>query len=142
MRRKPRLFKKIAMRINAWAQERTMRKNGIAFEREGIPFSADSKNGITVILNAYKRPGYLQQQVAALRAQSVPPAQIWVWCNDSEKPTPDFSSLVDRVLVSNFNWKFFGRFTLASLAQTTYVAFFDDDILPFVARRALFVGQR
>ena len=32
---------------------------------------------ITAILCVYKRAGYFEQQVAALRAQTVPPKQIW-----------------------------------------------------------------
>ena len=42
----------------------------------------------------------------------------------------DFSALADRVVVSNSNWKFWGRFALANMVRTQYVALFDDDILP------------
>ena len=72
----------------------------------------------------------MPQQVAALRRQTAPPTQIWIWCNNSGEAMPDFSDIADRVVISNFNWKFFGRFALANLATTTYVALFDDDILP------------
>lgn len=126
---RPNLWRKIKTRLTAWGRGRTLQQNGISFQRTGDE-TPPAKDGITVILNVYKRPGYLSQQIAALRAQTIPPAQIWVWCNDGGAPIPDFSELADRVIVSNHNWKFFGRFTLANLVQTNYAALFDDDILP------------
>jgi glycosyltransferase involved in cell wall biosynthesis len=101
-----------------------------AFERDAAPLAAPAA-GITVILTAYKRAEYLAAQIAALRAQSVPPAEIWVWCNRADdKPLLDVSALADRVVVSNTNWLFWGRFALGQLARTEHVAFFDDDVLP------------
>ena len=38
----------------------------------------------TVILNLYRRPDYLEEQIAALRSQSVPPSEIWLWVNGHE----------------------------------------------------------
>jgi len=90
------------------------------------------KENVTVILNCYRRPEYLKEQVKAIREQSVSPKQIWVWVNHHEDSEGfDFTSLgVDRVIKSNFNWKYFGRFSIAMLAQTEYVAMFDDDTIP------------
>ena len=73
--------------------------------------------------------GYLEQQVAALRTQTCPPAQIYLWC-DGRAVLPDFSPLVDRVVTSNANWKYWSRFALATMARTRYIALIDDDILP------------
>jgi glycosyltransferase involved in cell wall biosynthesis len=87
-------------------------------------------DGITVILTAYKRSEYLEQQIKALKAQTVPPTEIWVWSNRSDDELRDMSSLADRVIASNSNFLFWGRFALANLVRTEYVAFFDDDILP------------
>jgi len=95
-----------------------------------VKFSQDDFEGITVILTVYKRGEYLPAQIKALRAQSVPPKEIWVWSNEAGMPLEDVSELVDRVVVSNTNWKFWGRFALANMVRTPYIALFDDDILP------------
>ena len=87
---------------------------------------------ITVILNCYRRPEYLEEQIAAIRAQSIKPDQIWVWVNhhDDNKDF-DFSKLnVDRIFNNDYNWKYYGRFAAALLADTKYVALFDDDTIP------------
>ena len=78
----------------------------------------------TVILNLYRRPQNLARQIEALRAQSFPPKEIWVWVNDHE----DNSDLcfdyldVDRVIDCSYNFKFFGRFAGALLADTDFIA--------------------
>lgn len=100
------------------------------FVKKASEMPKPNKNGITVILTAYRRTEYLEQQIESIRNQTVPPEEIWVWFNSSPEQQTDISSLVDRVIVSNSNWLFWGRFTLGNLARTAYVAFFDDDILP------------
>lgn len=91
---------------------------------------------ITVILNAYRRPHALQLQINALLNQTVKPEQIWVWQNfheDWDKVVEnnnlEFTN-IDRHIYSDYNWKYLGRFSVAMLAQTKYVAFFDDDTIP------------
>lgn len=109
---------------------RQLRRDGeIAFKRDGAPRHV-GEDGITVILNMYGRPEYLYSQVEAIKSQSAPANEIWIWSNKSEKPQYDVSALCDRFIVSNYNWKFFGRFAMALMAQTKYVALFDDDVLP------------
>lgn len=86
---------------------------------------------ITVILNCYKRPQYLQEQIEAINNQTIPPSDIWVWNNKPEnEPQADLSSLKCKVVTCNHNYKFHGRFAYGLLAQTEYVAFFDDDTIP------------
>ena len=87
---------------------------------------------ITVILNAYRRPYNLKMQVDALRNQTKPPKQIWLWVNDHpDNHNYDFKSLgVDRIFHNDFNWKFYGRFAGALLADTEYIAIYDDDTVP------------
>ena len=102
----------------------------IKFNSDASPMPAPSNEGITVILTAYKRSEYLEQQIEALRAQTIPPTEIWVWSNRSDDELRDMSKLADRVIASNSNFLFWGRFALANLVRTKYVAFFDDDILP------------
>jgi len=102
-------------------------------ETTGLPEKTFVGEGdITVILNCYRRPYNLKMQVEALKAQSVPPKEIWLWVNYHED-NKDFdpSSLgVDHVFNNDFNWKFYGRFAAALLADTEYVAIYDDDTIP------------
>ena len=99
-------------------------------------FSTEHKpkgpSDITVILNAYRRPYNLSMQIQAIRSQSCPPKEIWLWVNDHEDNRDfDFEGLdVDRVFLNDHNWKFFGRFAAALLADTEYVAIYDDDTVP------------
>jgi len=87
---------------------------------------------ITVILNAYRRPYNLAKQVQAIREQNRPPKQIWLWVNDHQDLEGfDFDTVgADRVFKNNYNWKFYGRFAAALLAETEYIAIFDDDTIP------------
>lgn len=86
---------------------------------------------ITAILNAYRRPHTILEQIKSLRDQTIPPDEIWLWRNYHPDFTIDVKSLpVDKYCDSNHNWKYFGRFAFAMLAQTDFVAFFDDDTIP------------
>ena len=87
---------------------------------------------ITVILNCYKRPEYLKEQIKALRSQTVKPDAIWLWVNTTdENKGYDFESLgLDKVFISDTNCKYHARFAIGLLAQTEHVAFFDDDTIP------------
>ncbi len=92
----------------------------------------ETPQDITVILNAYRRPYNLSMQIEAIRAQTHPPKQIWLWVNAHEDNAGyDFESLgVDRIFKNDYNWKFYGRFAAALLADTEYVAMYDDDTVP------------
>jgi GT2 family glycosyltransferase len=86
---------------------------------------------ITVILNCYKRPQYLKQQIEAIRSQTVIPTDIWIWYNKPEDGNQyDLTETGCKVVTANHNFKFHGRFAFGLLAQTEYVAFFDDDTIP------------
>ncbi|OFA33421.1 hypothetical protein BAE46_01585 [Glaciecola punicea] len=102
----------------------------ISFNKDALPMAEPNDEGITVVLTAYLRSQYLVEQIKALQSQTVPPKEIWVWSNRSSDELRDVSDLADRVIVSNSNFLFWGRFSLAAMARTKYVAFFDDDILP------------
>lgn len=88
--------------------------------------------GITTVLTMYRRPYTLVEQIEAVRRQSVPSSEVWLWVNAS----PENSGLaladlsLDRRCINDHNWKFYGRFALALLASTEYVAIFDDDAIP------------
>ena len=87
---------------------------------------------ITVILNSYRRPHNLQRQINAIRKQTIGCKQLWLWVNKHEDNDGyDYSNLgIDRVFNNDYNWKFYGRFAAALLADTEYVAVFDDDTIP------------
>ena len=87
---------------------------------------------ITVILNCYRRPYNLKMQIDAINSQSVKPKEIWLWVNDHEDNRNfDFSSIkIDKIFKNNYNWKFYGRFAAALLADTEYLAVYDDDTIP------------
>jgi len=88
--------------------------------------------GITAILTLYRREEYLKEQISALRNQTVPPEEIWIWVNSH----PDNVSFkkgdldVDRVFYNDHNWKYHGRFAAGLLARTEFIAIFDDDTIP------------
>ena len=89
-------------------------------------------SSITTILTAYRRPDNILPLAAAIRAQSVRPVAIWAWVNE---PTERMKALLaeaklDRVVTSSENARFHGRFALALLARTEFVALFDDDSIP------------
>lgn len=86
---------------------------------------------ITVILNCYKRPEYLQEQISAIKNQSIPPDDIMVWYNKPEEGEQyNLKSEDLKIATCNYNFKFHGRFAYGLLAKTKYVAFFDDDTIP------------
>ncbi len=92
-------------------------------------------NSITVIITVWKR-GYLEQQLTSLTGQTVRPSQIWIIQNEHhirirevvEKFTPDFPAI--SIIHSDYNFKFFGRFSLVCHVQTEYVLVIDDDVIP------------
>lgn len=92
----------------------------------------DHSSKITVILNVYRRPEYLREQIEAIRNQSEGDIELWVWVNAHEDNCNiDYNSYdVDKIIHSSHNFKYLGRFSLAFLAQTEYVAIFDDDTIP------------
>ena len=88
---------------------------------------------ITTILNCYRRPHLLQQQLDAILAQSIKSEEIWVWVNDHEDNRDfNFDSIcgADVIVRSSRNFKFHSRFALALLARTEYVSLLDDDTIP------------
>ena len=86
---------------------------------------------ITVILNCYKRPHYIKEQIAAIKNQTVQPEAIIIWYNKPEDSQQyDLSGLGAKIILCDHNYKFHGRFSAALLARTKYVAIFDDDTMP------------
>lgn len=87
---------------------------------------------ITAILNGYRRQHYLDRQIEALRAQTVPPQDIMIWHN---APGEDMSFNTDVAFKSTSaysmsNLGVWARFAFALNARTEYICIFDDDTFP------------
>ena len=87
---------------------------------------------ITAVITAYRRPQNMQPLIDAIRRQTVPPISVWAWANDPNdkmKAVPANAKL-DGVVICSDNARSHGLLALALLAQTKFVAIFDDDSIP------------
>lgn len=88
---------------------------------------------ITTILNGYRRPQNLKLQVEAIKSQFLN-SETWLWINHHEDWNLSDETImsygVDKIVRANHNFKYLGRFSLAMLAQTSFVCLFDDDTIP------------
>lgn len=84
---------------------------------------------ITVILNAYKRQQFLEQQINCVLSQTVAPVRILVWNNGDEL---DLKKYGDEIMIANHshNTGVWSRFAYALNAETEYVCILDDDTFP------------
>jgi len=87
---------------------------------------------VTVILNGYKRKENLNEQLEAIRNQSVKVDSVMLWYND-----PGDESMVNYDIMgeiptaySNLNLGVWARFAYALNTETKYVCVFDDDTIP------------
>jgi len=87
---------------------------------------------ITVILNGYKRKDYLDEQIAAIEAQTVKPTEILLWYNH-----PNDESLINhnisnktKAAYCNHNFGVWSRFYFALNASNPYICILDDDAIP------------
>ncbi len=95
--------------------------------------ACDPTGNITVVLNGYRRTSYLNEQVDAILAQTVKPAEILVWHNATDSDTIQQNTDIASRTVSAYCNKNFGvwaRFAYALNAGTEFVAMFDDDVIP------------
>ena len=93
---------------------------------------------ISVILTVYKR-NRLAEQLAAIAAQSVTPAAVYVFQNENHVDIP-MASLIHKyrdepwplhhIHSVTMNQKYHGRFAFANMISTEHVAIFDDDKIP------------
>lgn len=84
---------------------------------------------ITVVLNAYKRQQYLEQQIECVLSQSIPAEQVLIWNNGEELELAKFGDKV-KVANSSHNLGVWSRFAYAINAETEYVCLLDDDTFP------------
>lgn len=85
-------------------------------------------NNITAILTGYNRPMTMNALADAVRGQSIPPDDVWVWYNKGTEEQEEIEDV--KAAYCNANFGFFSRFAMALLAPTPYVALFDDDTIP------------
>lgn len=89
---------------------------------------------ITVILTVYRRPHTLIQQLQAIQNQTIKPKEIFIWKNSYPGiELPDIpNNLKENVSIidSKKNFGVWARFAVGLLANTTYIAVFDDDTIP------------
>jgi hypothetical protein len=84
---------------------------------------------ITVVLNVYKRAEVFDQQLRAIRNQSIPPCEILVWENGTER-VPD--EIRDGLIITRAgkNFGVWARFAYALNAKGEFICVFDDDTIP------------
>ena len=85
---------------------------------------------ITVILNAYKRTNHINNQLSAIKAQSIRPNEIILWQNNSSKN--EILKLQNDIkhIYSSYNFGVWARFSAALNSKNEYVCVFDDDTIP------------
>jgi len=91
----------------------------------------NNPDGITVIMNGYKRP-WLQEQLNAINNQSVKPKEILLWYNfpgDGHLINMEVSQKC-KTAICNHNFGVWARFAFALNAKYKYVCVFDDDTIP------------
>lgn len=85
---------------------------------------------VSVILTAYKRD-YFNEQIQAILKQTIKPKVIYIWQNGNYINIDKYRQKYNvKIIKSDENFKFHGRFAFALLMQTEYVMIFDDDIIP------------
>lgn len=84
-------------------------------------------SNITVILNSFKRPQFLQEQIESINSQTLKPKEIMIWNNNPDQ-TITYSNIT--IANSNKNFGVWSRFAYALNAKTEYICIFDDDTIP------------
>ena len=87
---------------------------------------------ITAILNGYKRGDNLNEQLEALKNQTLPPDEILLWYNnpgDNDLINYDIGTEIPAAYC-NYNFGVWARFYYAFNARNPYVVVFDDDTIP------------
>lgn len=88
------------------------------------------KISYTAILNLFKRPEYLIEQINSIKNQTCKPSEIILWNNSGS--SLDELDVPDDVIKINCSKNFgpWGRFTGALNSKSEYILTVDDDIIP------------
>ena len=97
-------------------------------------YPKDTHIDVTVILNVYNRVSSLDRQLQLVFAQTYPIHEVWV-CAFHSPVMPDIHAIVSKypqvkVINSDINFKYYGRFQLGAMAETSHVLVYDDDQMP------------
>jgi len=89
-------------------------------------------NGIICVLNVFNRPQWFQEQLAAIKNQTVKPKKIIIWNNNDSINLNMFKSDPQiLILSSSQNLGVWARFfSLYYLFNAKYICVFDDDTIP------------
>jgi GT2 family glycosyltransferase len=87
---------------------------------------------ITAIVNIYKRIHILDEQILAIKNQSIKAECIFIWNNgnNSVDLTKYKNDPIIRVFDNNFNYGVWSRFLIGFMAPSEYICIFDDDTIP------------
>jgi len=87
------------------------------------------KPEITVVLNVYKRAEIFQQQLLAIKNQTIQPIEVLVWENGTERVPKE---LRDDLTITRAgkNFGVWARFAYALNAKGEFICVFDDDTIP------------
>lgn len=85
-----------------------------------------NKPTITTILQTFKRPSYLSEQLDAIENQTIKSDKLIIIQNEGGGYKFDFPKNA-HVIYSSVNMKYHLRFSIGLLVDTEYVAFYDDD---------------
>jgi len=109
-------------------------KSNYAKQNCSMP-SPDIKMDTTVVLTLYNRPEFLEEQLNAIENQSLKPSKIILFQDKvngrEEIQIPyELKRRFSNYITVSENIGVWGRFAAGLLADSTYVCFFDDDIIP------------
>lgn len=94
---------------------------------------------ISVILTAWMRPQYLEEQVKAILSQTMKPYKVILWYNQPSKRFGVWNrrhflefknSEHIHQIICDFNFGIMPRFAIAACLESEYVCIFDDDTIP------------
>lgn len=100
--------------------------------KKKVTLTEVNSEGITVILNGYRRGENLKEQLDALNAGTIKPAEILLWYNYPGDDVAINHEILKEMpaAVSNFNFGVWARFAFALNARCEYICVFDDDTIP------------
>lgn len=90
------------------------------------------ESNITAVVNIFRRVHTLEEQINAIKNQSLPPKSIVILNNGNN--TIDLSKYKNdsfyKVFDCNYNSGVWSRFIISQLVDTEYICIFDDDTVP------------
>jgi glycosyltransferase involved in cell wall biosynthesis len=90
------------------------------------------KYNLVAVLTAYKR-NYFELQIESLISQTVPPDVIVIFQNESHTDLTQIKQKYGekiKIIKSELNTKFWGRFAISQIFNSEFVLILDDDIIP------------